>query len=812
MNRQTSSRKSSYRSNNNRLKGDEYISTQELQEKLVAEQERIRIKRQNMREQASKRQQAQAQSILFNRPGSGSHSSLFADYVERSIDTTDDEYDIGPDFAATPLDAIADGFTKLCSPTSVTYGMDPTPASYYRRDLEDTASISRDTTDLSRSTYDYNTSIDDGTSIASIAYDSEISSLTDLNRYKKPAWWKKKGKHGQSEDDTPPHETIMQHLGKQSPSYVKEFLKEKQQEDLACPPAGESTSSEPPINVIRTPSKMTFSNSEDSTTLSYTDNEEENLARISSIVENNHVVHDDDEDAAARRRTQNLLFNAVSMLDRDDDEETNLESINTEEESLKFKETPTNLVGVLSCFSSTKTAEENQRDQLRSEKEIARSKALKKIRELSEQERDRQRASKEERMANKKAPVWYFSRMNCKRKCRCNQYCICKACTLHYLGLVACMLLLMGCIVGIILLLVDPFNEEQKPGINHASGDLFIDDASSYCLRETNIMSKCQCKSELLRELSSDFSFYRKLMLQYLVNAQIIPFDQDVLIQEDEEITKLFVESEESCNSYNQVLLFLTDADKQSDESDGLNALAHRFVLVLLYQILGGQFWYQQKNWAQKGDSFVNECDGWHGISCSSKDEILQINLSNNKLQGDLTTITRVLGRGLPDLRELNLSHNPGVYGKFALDELLAQANLLPTLQKLDLSFGSFYGATIPTEIGRLSRLTELNLGHGQWEGTLPTELGLITQLRVLDLSNNVLEGTLPKELGKLTQLRRLNLSHNILTGELPDEQYGDLRLLESVDVSDNALQGRLPQSWKGWDQLQALILKGNTW
>ena len=56
-------------------------------------------------------------------------------------------------------------------------------------------------------------------------------------------------------------------------------------------------------------------------------------------------------------------------------------------------------------------------------------------------------------------------------------------------------------------------------------------------------------------------------------------------------------------------------------------------------------------------------------------------------------------------------------------------------------------GGTIPTELGLLDQLSDLDLGansdSGGLSGTIPTELGLLGQLYRLDLSANFLGDTL---------------------------------------------------------------------
>ncbi|MGB0385034.1 MAG: COR domain-containing protein [Ardenticatenaceae bacterium] len=67
----------------------------------------------------------------------------------------------------------------------------------------------------------------------------------------------------------------------------------------------------------------------------------------------------------------------------------------------------------------------------------------------------------------------------------------------------------------------------------------------------------------------------------------------------------------------------------------------------------------------------------------------------------------------------------------------------------------------LPGEIGRLSQITELNLGVNQLT-TLPSEIGQLSKLESLDLFDNQLR-TLPAELARLSNLRFLDLTNNPL-------------------------------------------------
>ncbi len=86
----------------------------------------------------------------------------------------------------------------------------------------------------------------------------------------------------------------------------------------------------------------------------------------------------------------------------------------------------------------------------------------------------------------------------------------------------------------------------------------------------------------------------------------------------------------------------------------------------------------------------------------------------------------------------------------------------------------------IPSELGNLTNLTGLNLGHNQLTGQIPFHLGNLGNLTGLFLSNNKLTGQIPSQLGGLKNLTALWLSDNELIGQIPStfNQLTSLRRL----------------------------------
>ena len=107
---------------------------------------------------------------------------------------------------------------------------------------------------------------------------------------------------------------------------------------------------------------------------------------------------------------------------------------------------------------------------------------------------------------------------------------------------------------------------------------------------------------------------------------------------------------------------------------------------------------------------------------------------------------------------------------------------------------------TIPGELGALSsslQYLELQRSnramYGSLSGTLPSNIGLLTNLVQLDLENSTLTGTIPATTGELSNLTHLDLSHNKITGRLPTTLF-QLKRIRVLNLFDNAFQGRYSQ------------------
>jgi Leucine-rich repeat (LRR) protein len=125
----------------------------------------------------------------------------------------------------------------------------------------------------------------------------------------------------------------------------------------------------------------------------------------------------------------------------------------------------------------------------------------------------------------------------------------------------------------------------------------------------------------------------------------------------------------------------------------------------------------------------------------------------------------------------LNLSNQgitkvgPEVYSKTATTDLLLSNNSIKTL---------------PSEMGKMTKLVIFKIDHNVLEGSLIGEVRQMSQLKTLDVSYNNMTG-MPAEIGQLSKLETLNYSYNKVTG-LPNELAGLKNNLKTFDLTGNPL------------------------
>ena len=229
--------------------------------------------------------------------------------------------------------------------------------------------------------------------------------------------------------------------------------------------------------------------------------------------------------------------------------------------------------------------------------------------------------------------------------------------------------------------------------------------------------------------------------------------------------------------------------------------------LVALYRATDGENWTTNDGWLS--DAPLGE---WYGVTTDGDGRVTELYLNRNGLSGMLPSELGTLAH----LIDLDLE------GNRLSGPIPAEMGNLTGLEWLDLS-GNRLTGPIPAELGGLEHLVWLELDSNSLSGPIPSELGNLSELTVLDLSRNNLTGGIPTELGNLANLTNLSLAANWLgtpTGAqfasryVPEEipaDLGRLRALRVLDLSDNGFGGTIPEGFgKGYRALEVLDLGHN--
>ncbi|XP_045806417.1 receptor-like protein 36 isoform X2 [Trifolium pratense] len=180
-----------------------------------------------------------------------------------------------------------------------------------------------------------------------------------------------------------------------------------------------------------------------------------------------------------------------------------------------------------------------------------------------------------------------------------------------------------------------------------------------------------------------------------------------------------------------------------------------------------------------------------------------QLDLSLNKLQGELMGHFELSGCNTYDLEVLDLEDND------ISDRMPTWLGQLENLKRLNFGSNFFHGP-IPLSIEKLSKLQEIYLFNNALEGVISSNIGQLVNLTYIDLSSNKLDGSIPQSLGKLENLQYLIFSNNSFNGLIP-ENLGQLVNLTYIDLSSNKFHGSIPKILGKLENLYYLDLSNNS-
>lgn len=229
------------------------------------------------------------------------------------------------------------------------------------------------------------------------------------------------------------------------------------------------------------------------------------------------------------------------------------------------------------------------------------------------------------------------------------------------------------------------------------------------------------------------------------------------------------------------------------------------------------------------GDHPYEESRGYGG-------GLSQFDLSHNNLNG---TIPTTIGE-LVNLQTFDVSHNPELGADGCCDgaddfykafygypwSIPTEMGVLRKLQVLKMDHARFQ-RFLPTEIGKMRSLkflraigeateADADSGSGSGEaaymgneisGTIPTEIGRLTKLYQLVLGHNSISGTIPGETVNMVQLRKMTVEANRVSGTIPDIFMGTPEL-SHWDSYGNKMEGELPDSIGNLTNLDYLYMQ----
>jgi hypothetical protein len=158
-----------------------------------------------------------------------------------------------------------------------------------------------------------------------------------------------------------------------------------------------------------------------------------------------------------------------------------------------------------------------------------------------------------------------------------------------------------------------------------------------------------------------------------------------------------------------------------------LSKMSDREALIDFFRLTSGKYWYQKWFW-ESNQGYKQ----WYGVDVDKAGHVTSICLRENYLQGSL--------------------------------EHFHTIKLLVNLSVLSI-FSNLLTGPLPSEIGKLFLLRELNLSWNKFSGPLPDSFYDLKELAVIKIDHNQFEGEISEKFGELIHLKFVNVSFNRFTG-----------------------------------------------
>lgn len=112
------------------------------------------------------------------------------------------------------------------------------------------------------------------------------------------------------------------------------------------------------------------------------------------------------------------------------------------------------------------------------------------------------------------------------------------------------------------------------------------------------------------------------------------PTEQMELIRkalDDNNVTESVWEDYRSNNPYRMAATWIVEDDDFDSEADILD----RYALATVYYAFEGNEWTNSTNWLTS----TPICEGWFGVTCDDEGNVVELELSNNNLQGEIPLV-----------------------------------------------------------------------------------------------------------------------------------------------------------------------------
>lgn len=202
-------------------------------------------------------------------------------------------------------------------------------------------------------------------------------------------------------------------------------------------------------------------------------------------------------------------------------------------------------------------------------------------------------------------------------------------------------------------------------------------------------------------------------------------------------------------------------------------------------------------SWGVEGET--DDCCSWVGVECNNQTgNVVGINLAGGCLYGSIDSNNSLFQ--LVHLRTLVLSSN-----NFNFSQIPSSIGQLSDLRQLDLA-GSVFSGQIPFAISRLSKLETLRLSSVNLSSAVPEFLANMSSLISLSLGNCGLTGNFPQKIFHLPNLQQLVLPYNPdLSGTFPEFNFNSS--LQRIWLEQSAFHGEIPSSVENLKSLTSLKL-----